>query len=139
MIATAEKLAPPTAPGQWALADIINALSRPLPASVLKTKRLGGQEISYISWHSAAKILDKYAIGWAWEVRSLTVAGELLVLVGRLTIPTADGPVYREATGTELLATTSYGDAASNAESSSFRRAAAKFGLGLYLYSKGVG
>ncbi len=83
----------------------------------------------------------------------------------RITIHAAEGAFSREATGTELLkedkeiwlgekpnqyplkddlgrvATESrdlaYGDPSSNAESMAFRRAAAKFGLGLYLYEKG--
>ena len=69
-------------------------------------------------------------------------------LVGRLTIPTSEGTVYREATGTEELKREkfnsqtgeleikeiAYGDPSSNAESMCFRRAAAKLGLALYLY-----
>ncbi|MGC9506191.1 hypothetical protein [Baaleninema sp.] len=51
-------------------------------------------------------------------------------------MPTADGMVVRHATGTEELNCNSYGDPSSNAESMAFRRAAAKFGLGLYLYQK---
>jgi hypothetical protein len=53
-----------------------------------------------------------------------------------LTVPTAEGPVYYEATGFETLETVGYGDPASNAESMALRRAAAKLGLGLYLYDK---
>lgn len=69
-----------------------------------------------------------------------------LFLTGRLTIPTAEGNIYREATGTEELKRTdketgdslelAYSDPSSNAESMALRRAAAKFGLGLYLYDK---
>jgi hypothetical protein len=71
-------------------------------------------------------------------------------VVYELTIPTVDGPVTRSATGTELLKEEvfdketkekvirelAYGDPSSNAESQAFRRAAARFGLGLYLYEK---
>ena len=59
-----------------------------------------------------------------------------LFLIGRLSIPTAEGIIYCEATGTNSLKDTAYGDASSNAESMAFRRAAAKFGLALYLYDK---
>jgi hypothetical protein len=45
--------------------------------------------------------------------------------------------IYREATGIEDEETSSFGDTSSNAESMVLRRAAAKFGLGLYLYDKG--
>ena len=73
-------------------------------------------------------------------------SSDRIFLTGRLTIPTAEGNVYREATGTEELKRTdretgepielAYGDPSSNAESMALRRAAAKFGLGLYLYNK---
>ncbi len=65
---------------------------------------------------------------------------------GRLILNTVDGIIWKEATGTELLKEWSekkqemtelaYGDPSSSAESMAFRRAAAKFGLGLYLYDK---
>lgn len=61
---------------------------------------------------------------------------ERIFLIGRLTIPTSEGKISREASGTELLNCSSYGDPSSNAESMAFRRACAKFGLGLYLYNK---
>jgi hypothetical protein len=46
---------------------------------------------------------------------------------------------YREATGTEEEPDEDekmYGDPSSNAEAMALKRAAAKFGLGLYLYQK---
>jgi hypothetical protein len=52
----------------------------------------------------------------------------------RITIPTLDGEVYREATGHEDADTDSYGDPFSNAESTALRRCASKFGLGQHLY-----
>jgi hypothetical protein len=136
---------------------------------MVATRKQGGQAIAYIPWHTANKILDKYAPGWTWEIRSVQLNGVRvsgaehyrLFLVGRLTLPTQEGNVYREATGTERLKDTkvikdaegnvfrdeygcpltsevelAYGDPSSNAESMAFRRAAAKFGLGLYLYSR---
>jgi hypothetical protein len=62
-----------------------------------------------------------------------------------VTIHASDRSVTREATGTEVLKEPvpknptqmrelAYGDPSSNAESMAFRRAAAKHGLGLYLY-----
>lgn len=152
-------LTPPQAPGDWSLSQIQSALSRPLPRSALATRKQGGKTLTYIPWHTANRILDKYAPGWSWEIRTLQLSRERLFLVGRLTLPTADGPIFREATGTELLkdqrvikdrdgnpirdeedrpitesVELAYGDPTSNAESMAFRRAAAKFGLGLYLY-----
>ena len=91
------------------------------------------------------KVLDKYAIGWSWTITNILTTDDRIFLSGRLTIPTCDGDISREATGTEELKETTrdgeireraYGDPSSNAESMAFRRAAARFGLGLYLYDK---
>lgn len=81
-----------------------------------------------------------------------------------MSLPAAEGNIYREGIGTELLKENkevwigekpnrqllkdefdrpitepkelAYGDPSSNAESMAFRRAAARFGLGLYFYNK---
>lgn len=130
--------------------EIIKMLSRKLPDSLLETKTLKGQKITFLSWKYIPPILDKYARGWSWEITHLQTTSDRIFLVGRLTIPTADGLVWREATGTEMLKEVktdkvtgemiereiAYGDPSSNAESMAFRRACAKFGLGLYLYKK---
>ena len=113
------------------IAGVIKELSQPIPAQLLKTKKQGGSDLTYIPWYNAVRVLDRVAV-WSYEIRKLEQIGENLVCVARITI----GDVYREATGIEALATKSYGDAASNAESMALRRAAAKFGLGLYLYDK---
>jgi hypothetical protein len=141
---TTQALTPPNAPAQWSLSEIQLALSRPLPNSMLDTRKQGNATLTYISWHTANRILDKYAPGWTWEIRSSITTADRIFLTGRLTIPTSEGNVYREATGTEVLKEWSekkqtmielaYGDPSSNAESMAFRRAAARFGLGLYLY-----
>ncbi len=163
MIATAEpqtQIEPPQKPGEWTLKQIQDFLSRPLPKSLLGVRKQGGATIPYLPWRTANRILDKYAPGWTWEIRNLHTTSDRLFLVGRLTIPTAEGNVYREATGTELLKEEkaividkqpladefgrpvteprelAYGDPSSNAESMAFRRAAARFGLALHLYDK---
>jgi hypothetical protein len=134
----------PTEPRQWTLKQIQEALSRQLPPTMMATRKQGGKTIPFIPWHIANRILDKYCPGWCWEITRIVTSDEAcappsggrLFLTGRLTIPTSEGNIYREATGTELLACGSYGDPSSNAESMAFRRAAARFGLGLYLYDK---
>lgn len=118
------------------IADIINDLSKPIPPRLLRSKTVGGQKIQYIPWYTAVRYLDLYAPGWNYEVRTVTEIGSKLVLVARITIPCAEGLVYREATGQEDEEVRGYGDSSSNAESMSLRRAAAKFGLGLGLYEK---
>jgi len=126
----------PTKPGEWTLSAIVEALSKPIPNQLLETKKLGGRAIQYVPWHRVVSLLNRYAPGWQWEIKSIHTTNDDLFLIGRLTIPTAEGMVYREATGTNSLKDTAYGDASSNAESMAFRRAAAKFGLALYLYDK---
>jgi hypothetical protein len=136
-----QHLTPPATPGEWALSQIQEALSRKLPEKMIAKRKQGGRLLPYIPWQNAARILDKYAPGWNWEIRSISYSPDRIFLTGRLTIPTAHGETYREATGTELLKKLNdegeiveipYGDPSSNAESMAFRRAAAKFGLGLY-------
>jgi len=126
----------PTAPGEWSLSAIVESLSKPIPSNLLENKKLGNRTITYIPWYRAVLLLNKFAPGWQWEIRSIHSTSDDLFLVGRLTIPTAEGDVYREATGTNSLKDAPYGDASSNAESMAFRRAAAKFGLALYLYDR---
>jgi hypothetical protein len=126
----------PTKPGEWTLSQIQASLTRKLPSTMLSTKRVGGTTITFISWWRVNKILDKYAPGWTWEIINFYHVPDRVFIAGRLTIPTADGNIYREATGTEETKCSSYGDPSSNAESMAFRRAAARFGLGLHLYDK---
>lgn len=135
----------PAAPGDWTLRQIEQQLSKELPRELLSTRSQQGKRLDYISWHTAVKILNKYCPGWTWEICNIGQSSDRIFLNGRLTIPTAEGNVYREATGTEELkridkegksVELAYGDPSSNAESMALRRAAAKFGLGLYLYDK---
>ena len=116
--------------------DIVKDLSKPIAGKHLRKRRQGGKEISYLSWHDAVKYLDHFAPGWCYEIRSIeSVAGKLIMIV-RLSIPSAEGVTYREATGQEDETLDSYGDSSSNAESMALRRACAKFGLGLSLYDQ---
>ncbi len=114
--------------------DIIEDLAKPIPRRLLKTKTVGGQKIIFLSWHKAIRFLDLYAPGWNYEIRHVTGIGGKLVLVARVTIPCLEGMVYREATGQEDEDISGWGDSSSNAEAQALKRAAAKFGLGLYLY-----
>ena len=119
---------------QRTIAEIINDLSKPIPARFIKTKTVGGQKIRFLPWHTAVKFLDLYASGWSYEIRHLAGIGGKLVIVARLSIPCVEGVVYREAAGQEDEVVSGWGDSSSNAEAQSLKRAAAKFGLGLYLY-----
>ncbi|NEQ45594.1 MAG: DUF1071 domain-containing protein [Leptolyngbya sp. SIOISBB] len=128
--------------GAWSIKQIESALSRPLPQQLLgskprKNKKTGETvHLPYVPWHQANRVLSKYAPGWQGRVTDTKQIGDELVLTYALTIPTSEGDVTREATGSEKLNCGSYGETAANAESQAFRRAAARFGLGLYLYDK---
>ncbi len=116
--------------------EIVKDLSKPVAKRHLRTRKQGGKQIEYIAWHDAVKYLDHYASGWNYEIRSIdSIAGKLILTV-RLSIPCAEGIVYREATGQEDETHETYGDSSSNAESMALRRASAKFGFGLYLYDQ---
>ncbi len=126
----------PAKPGEWSLSQIVDALSKPLPSSVLETKKLGGRTITYIPWHRACLVLDKYAPGWQFRITNVQQIGGELIMTGSLSIPTSDGVITRESTGSEKVDTSGYGETAANAESQCFRRCCARFGLGLYLYQR---
>jgi hypothetical protein len=120
--------------------DIIKDLQQPVKFRHLSKKQVGSgqkaREIYYLSWHNAVRYMDIKAPGWNYEIRRIdNIAGKLIMTV-RVSIPCAEGVVYREATGQEDETKDVFGDSSSNAESMSLRRACAKFGLGLYLYDE---
>jgi hypothetical protein len=89
-----------------------------------------------LPWYTAIKYLDHFAPGWSCDVRNLVISDARCVVTVRISIPCLEGIVSREATGTEDEELKGYGDPSSNAEAMALKRAAAKFGLGLYLYQK---
>lgn len=134
------------APGERALRDIIADLRKPIHATHLGQKTQGGRSITFLPWYYAVKYLDLYAPGWQYEIMDIShypagmdkdgvQTGKIAVRV-RLSIPTADGVFFREAIGNEDDDKDGYGDPFSNSEAQALRRAAAKWGLGLYLYDK---
>jgi hypothetical protein len=116
--------------------DIIADLSKPVAKQRLKQRTQGGRQLDYLPWYQAVRYLDRYAPGWTSEIRSINQVGDNLVMVVRITVPCVEGEVYREASALEPIKGTGFGDCAVNAESAALRRAAAKLGLGLYLYDK---
>lgn len=119
------------------LKAIIADLSKPLPARFVKQRKQGGAVLDYIEWHSAVKLLDYYAPGWEYRVDSVTDVGGRVAVVVSICIHSDDESyTWRSATGQEEPDQAGYGDPISNAEAMALKRAAAKFGLGLYLYDK---
>ena len=116
--------------------EIVKDLSKPVAKRHLRKRKQGGKDIFYIAWHDAIKYLDHYASGWNYEIRTINSIGGKLILTVRLSIPCLEGIIYREATGQEDEDLETYGNSSSNSESMALRRAASKFGLGLYLYDQ---
>ncbi|MCI0392151.1 MAG: Rad52/Rad22 family DNA repair protein [Acidobacteria bacterium] len=117
--------------------EIIADLSEPAKRRHLKTRSQGGKTLTYLPWYQAVRYLDLYAPGWRYEIRSVAQIGDNLVMTVRVVIPCLEGEIWREASALEKIEDSKrYGDAATNAESAALRRAAAKFGLCLYLYDK---
>ena len=122
--------------GLRSIREIVKDLSKPVAKRHLRKRKQGGKELFYIAWHDAVKYLDHYAAGWTYEIKQISnVAGKLILIV-RISIPCVEGIVFREASGQEDEELDTYGNASSNSESMALRRAAAKFGLGLYLYDQ---
>lgn len=117
------------------LAQIEADLKQPIPRRLLETKTLKGNKITYCPWYRVQKILDHYTAGlWEYEVRDKTTVEGNLMLTVRIYIHAAEGTFFRDGTGIEKLSVESFGDPQSNAESMAFRRAAARWGVGLDLY-----
>jgi hypothetical protein len=132
------------------IAEIIADLSKPIPAKYLDKLKDKGNA-TYIPWFHACKLLDRCTGGhWEFSIPQLHLSDDRIFVVARITIYAAEGIFTREATGTEELKRQvwnerlgcmeakelAYGDPSSNSESMALRRAAAKFGLALYLYNK---
>ena len=115
--------------------EIIRDLSKPIPNSLLRERKQGGNTLTYIPWYNATKLLDYYAPGWGYAVEVLHVASSV-VIIASITIQAKEGAVTRQATGVEEDDAKGYGDPFSNASSMALRRAAAHFGLGRYLYDQ---
>lgn len=118
------------------ITEILADLSKPIPGKYLAQRKQGGTSLTYLPWYNATKLLDRCAPGWDYSISNIHTTSDRVLITVRITLRAAEGDFSREASGTELLSCGSYGDPSSNAESMALRRAAAKFGLALYLYDK---
>ena len=120
------------------LNDILTRLKEPVAPSYISQKKVGNSVLDFISWFDYCDILDeRCGLGnWSWEIVSTTISDNRYFMTGRLTIVGTDRSVSQDATGTEILNCSSYGDPSSNAEAMALRRACAKFGLARELWRK---
>lgn len=110
----------------------LERLRERIPDSLLRSRKQGGNTLSYISWYDACNLLDERAPGWSMEIKQVgEIAGKVYVRVA-LTI---EG-ITRENIGCEDEELKGYGDVFSNSVGMALRRAAALFGLGRHLYDK---
>jgi hypothetical protein len=134
------------------ISAIIHDLSQPLPDACVAQRTQQGQTIRYLHWWDVALLLDTYAPGWQGEIvrsedfsreeiidrRAGTLAMvQTCVITYRLSIPCIEGVVSRPATGRESShEPIAFGDLSSNASAMAFTRAAAMFGVGVWLRDK---
>ena len=125
-------------PEERPIASILADLAEPFPEACVATLERKGAKIRYLHWTTVAQWLDFYAPGWEGTITRLETVGGKVVVTYRITLHATEGIFSREATGQEdaELGDKEYGDSTSNAEAMAFKRAAAKFGVGAYLYDK---
>lgn len=68
-------IVPPSTPGEWSLSQIQEALKRELPKNYLKRLKDKGNA-DYIPWYRVNEILDKYCLGWTWEIRETSFSSD---------------------------------------------------------------
>jgi hypothetical protein len=115
-------------------AELIDTLNQPTDPSHIRTRRQGGAELSYLEWHTVNRILDAECPEWSGKVESVVISGDTVIVSYAISIPTSDGIITRAAVGSDKLG--SGFDPVASAEQQAFKRAAARFGIGLDLYDK---
>ena len=113
--------------------ELRDALNRPTDPTLVRSRRQGTVEVDYLEWFTVNRILDTHCPGWSGEA-VVTTVGDTVIVTYTIRIPTAEGVVSRSATGSEKLG--SGFDPVASAEQQAFKRAAARFGIGLDLYDK---
>ena len=93
----------------------------------------GGRMLDYITGEQAQSRMQEVYNDFGWRVDAITVVGDQVAVTGTLEVETRDGYVSRSGVGAHPL---SRDKAAQVAETIAFKRAAAKLGVGAYLYEK---
>ncbi|XP_057973481.1 DNA repair RAD52-like protein 1, mitochondrial [Malania oleifera] len=134
--AAAEDGVVPTSGISRPLSEILKELNKKVPDSLIRLRTEDGFSVKYIPWHIVNRIMNLHAPEWSGEVRSITYSADnkSVSVVYRVTLYGIDAEMYRESTGTASMDDKGYGDPVQKAEAMAFRRACARFGLGLHLY-----
>ncbi|KAJ6855322.1 DNA repair RAD52-like protein 1 [Populus alba x Populus x berolinensis] len=118
------------------LSEILKELNKKVPDTLVSQRVDNGFSIKYVPWHLVNRIMNLHAPEWSGEVRNITYSpdSKSVSVVYRVTLYGTDAELHRESTGTAALDETGFGDPVQKAEAMAFRRACARFGLGLHLY-----
>ncbi|KAD2805829.1 hypothetical protein E3N88_39206 [Mikania micrantha] len=119
------------------ISEILKELNKKVPDSLIRARtEANGFSIKHIPWHIVNRIMNLHAPEWSGEVRSINYSadGKSVSVTYRVTIYGTDAELFRESTGTSSVDDVGYGDPVQKAEAMAFRRACARFGLGLHLY-----
>ncbi|WP_228024304.1 Rad52/Rad22 family DNA repair protein [Synechocystis salina] len=125
------------------LNEILENLRQPIAPQFISQKKTYKNKkptgsVDFVAWYDLADLLDDLCglEGWEWLIIDTQQIGDRLTLTGSLTIHGDDRSLTRQATGTEDIDCSSYGDPSSNAEAMALRRCCAKFGLGRDLWRR---
>lgn len=115
--------------------SLVTALMERFPDRWHESKSLKGNHITFVSWHHYADQLDRIigAEDWLIEPPQVTVTPNRVIVAVGLTIR---GVGTKWNVGDEVLDKDSFGTASTNAFAQAFKRAAAMWGLGRYMYEK---
>ena len=120
------------------IAEIQKGFSKPY-LERQKTKKLGGNRITFLPWYEVVSIANAITDGhWEYKIVSSghSEVSKKFEMTVEVTIHASDGTYSRQGTGSEDSSTDNYGDYQSIAESMAFRRAFTKFQLGISMYRK---
>jgi hypothetical protein len=121
--------------------ELVAALAAPFPPEAHKSKRQGGQSITFVDVHRYKDRLNRTVgpHGWSASVRLEPVGGKLIASVALTVLGVTKENVGDEVEvpevnerGNEKI----IGSPATNSYAQAFKRAASDFGLGAYLYDE---
>lgn len=116
-------------------AELFNELLAPFPEGEVKTRPQGGRQLKYVTARTVMNRLDE-AIGpenW-WDAYEQSERS----VVCKLTLRLPGGPMITKVDVGGHAGMQDEGDDEKSGFSDAFKRAAAKFGVGRYLYGDGV-
>jgi hypothetical protein len=123
--------------GKRLFVDTIADLHKPIPDEYICSKSLKGEKIIFLDWHTTNMILDYVAPNWEVSLDYGQI-GDRAIVKAKITLYCEDGCFSRESIGSDDTEDKYFGGFMPDAESQAMRRAAARFGLGLYLYDKAI-